>query len=103
SHPPPGHAHPLSLHDALPISSPFRLLRGGRTRSAQAFQGRFHGPFDALVDVTDARQAARHYPTKSLQLPTGRSRKGRRANVDLRSEEHTSELQSRENLVYRLL
>src|SRR5690606_42143077 len=67
----------LSLHDALPISSG-RCLRGparrGRLRSSR-LRGRY-------ADVRSGHSV----PPKSV-----------------RSEEHTSELQSRENLVCRLL
>src|SRR3712207_9034542 len=67
----------LSLHDALPISAP------GRRRGCQA---RLHR----------SRAAAPEIP---------RRRDGVRARSDggARSEEHTSELQSRQYLVCRLL
>src|SRR3989442_11847623 len=72
----------LSLHDALPISRPQPPLRwcagGGRDRRAPA-RGR----------------AAR-------TTSPGRGRPARRPAVT-RSEEHTSELQSRPHLVCRLL
>src|SRR3712207_7063759 len=67
----------LSLHDALPISRGRGLLRG------------------------DARRCA------SLPRPRARRRRARSRDAvhraRLRSEEHTSELQSRQYLVCRLL
>src|SRR3712207_8489283 len=69
----------LSLHDALPIS--VRLLRRlGRP------------PAPPGADEPDVRQQARH--------PVGQLVADR---PPLRSEEHTSELQSRQYLVCRLL
>src|SRR5690606_41945586 len=72
----------LSLHDALPISPPAgrrpRRTRGGR-RSGR-------------------RGTTRSAPTEQSRGSGGDPRCGR-----ARSEEHTSELQSRENLVCRLL
>src|SRR5690606_40843176 len=84
----------LSLHDALPISAR-DVLRA--------------------IDATDTdwsrkwKLASPPCPTRSL--PAGRcvrryrgiSPFGNRAGSRSRSEEHTSELQSRENLVCRLL
>src|SRR5436305_9844888 len=80
----------LSLHDALPISRsaprPLATRRAsGGTRAARAA----------------SRRAARtgRGPTRPGNTP--RTRPGRRAGG--RSEEHTSELQSRPHLVCRLL
>src|SRR5690606_41751638 len=77
----------LSLHDALPISArgrctaiastSVRVRRSRRTPSARAV-------------------------VRSPRARTPRSDSGR-GTVSARSEEHTSELQSRENLVCRLL
>src|SRR5690606_41426757 len=68
----------LSLHDALPICCSFHPDHRLAQRAAGAAAGRGRGRFD---------------------------RRGRGAGSGrlLRSEEHTSELQSRENLVCRLL
>src|SRR5204862_7663258 len=82
---PPPDIHTLSLHDALPIYSD--LLGGGVSRPC----GKRFGA------------GLRRWPQPRRILRAGRSRFlegcGRRA----RSEEHTSELQSRRELVCRLL
>src|SRR5690606_40248748 len=79
--PPPTPLSPLSLHDALPIS-------GAPALQAAAARGKhdFVGP--AFLE----------------QQPGGAARGvAARLRLAARSEEHTSELQSRENLVCRLL
>src|SRR5690606_40097720 len=81
----------LSLHDALPISGE---QWGARQRAA----GR-----------PDRGAAGRTGPAAGLRAPRGGPGRrpdrgiGRGGGPDARSEEHTSELQSRENLVCRLL
>src|SRR5690606_41341917 len=81
--PPPPLTHPLSLHDALPILHPLEALRG----EGRIMHGRRQGVGHGIADHPgDAGGTVDHRP-----LPC------------LRSEEHTSELQSRENLVCRLL
>src|SRR5690606_41836407 len=91
----------LSLHDALPISlhagiGPFQgLLRRRREHGVQT-----HGVGAVLVDgflrVDTVVFRLRHFAhAGSLQRQT--------IAAAFRSEEHTSELQSRENLVCRLL
>src|SRR5690606_40924563 len=69
----------LSLHDALPI---FGVCRPGHARLGQTDRS-----------ATGLRVAGRGRRALPVVLPAGQSR----------SEEHTSELQSRENLVCRLL
>src|SRR5690606_40877512 len=82
----------LSLHDALPISCRARPgSRGGRPRRARPSRcggGRARG----RPPPPSPPPACRCRPA-SCRRPPGRGR----------SEEHTSELQSRENLVCRLL
>src|SRR5690606_41792974 len=82
------HFSTLSLHDALPILYLVHLVKDGCHHLVTAdFSGRLGGllhiatPRIVLVDGIDARTEL----------------------TRLRSEEHTSELQSRENLVCRLL
>src|SRR5439155_19239075 len=82
--------YPLSLHDALPISpAPRRRARDGGDRPWRARRSRQ----GAAVD----RRAGRR-----RRAGAGRPRRPARAPAR-RSEEHTSELQSRGHLVCRLL
>src|SRR5207302_10367789 len=82
--------YPLSLHDALPI---FRIRQGALDPADQALQFllpslvKFAGLLPRLLE-----QTLRFF--LDLAQPGGGGP---------RSEEHTSELQSRENLVCRLL
>src|SRR5690606_41561733 len=97
SHPAPPPPPPLSLHDALPI-----WLRGSRQvtrilpeKEAAPLSARLRpAPFPLI-------------PASPPQRPLRRRRRDRRGgevpSAGARSEEHTSELQSRENLVCRLL
>src|SRR5690606_41701189 len=89
---------PLSLHDALPISN-----RAGQ-RSAPTSLG--------LPAARPGFAAIRPRPTETVASPAApwrwrrgcvRVPGGPTTSQDHRSEEHTSELQSRENLVCRLL
>src|SRR5699024_11481711 len=98
SHP----SHPPSLHDALPIFTTtvetdqplcnFQLLPSITTHAAK------HSPLTELTARVLHRTAGRCYSTtrhaSSHHLGSG---------VAIRSEEHTSELQSRFDLVCRLL
>src|SRR5690606_41980222 len=98
SAPPASVACPLSLHDALPIS-PFRRRVGLRplpVASQRVLVGRIdpsqppltlHLGQDEVLHVLLLRRGPGHL----------------KCDVTGRSEEHTSELQSRENLVCRLL
>src|SRR5690606_40597966 len=92
----------LSLHDALPI--PQRGHAPMRRDALETGDDRHPAILEALVklggvDLHDPRRAMgvigadRHLP----------ARKAARLDTHFRSEEHTSELQSRENLVCRLL
>src|SRR5690606_42050041 len=84
----------LSLHDALPICPAGGGQRAGclRQRPVPSFHGghRLEGQRRAGGGHPD------HGPHPSPRLPV-------RGGGEGRSEEHTSELQSRENLVCRLL
>src|SRR5690606_40264411 len=93
----------LSLHDALPIS-----LKDAKAEKAIREYEKRHG---VKVDRTDADALA--VVIKDIEDEEGDLKRGRRElekEADplikkfkaLRSEEHTSELQSRENLVCRL-
>src|SRR5690606_40657307 len=76
----------LSLHDALPISASRQWGNIKRARECALFD------INAVNAVTVATIAM-----------LGRINDGSPIHKRLRSEEHTSELQSRENLVCRLL
>src|SRR5690606_42034554 len=79
----------LSLHDALPIC----LMRRERAVPANPARLRFaRSPRQATITACHCVLCAAGSPRRA---PPGRS--------PSRSEEHTSELQSRENLVCRLL
>src|SRR5690606_40176436 len=85
--PAPTDIYPLSLHDALPIWIGILAPRLARRQS--------RGRARSLHPRLDARSA---------RLSVAARRRGwRRSGGGGRSEEHTSELQSRENLVCRLL
>src|SRR5207244_12859046 len=82
---PPPHIYTLSLHDALPIS----LVQANR----------------AITGVDRERLASAIHLATNLG-PFERAFHGHRdaqADVPIRSEEHTSELQSPDHLVCRLL
>src|SRR5690606_41708379 len=94
--PAPAVLSPLSLHDALPISL---LGRAYAERASNDYK---------LADLA----AARRHIARALQLLEGvddpdlllvTQQQDAIYADDARSEEHTSELQSRENLVCRLL
>src|SRR5690606_40708497 len=90
--PPPTTPYTLSLHDALPISLDVDPQSSG-TRH------RLVPDFLRAVDSRIAGPLHEHH-----RLEPGVAMRGiHPAQQRLRSEEHTSELQSRENLVCRLL
>src|SRR5690349_24038948 len=90
AHHAPAHIYSLSLHDALPI---YGLVshREARVRAAD--------PLLRHAALDQRRRRGRHRPGAGVRV--------RHELVDLfavrRSEEHTSELQSRRDLVCRLL
>src|SRR5690606_40962753 len=91
--PPPTHQyHTLPLHDALPIAVARHPSRGDAALRGAAPATRHL----SVVDTGQRRLRARR--GRTARTPPGMARADR-----LRSEEHTSELQSRENLVCRLL
>src|SRR5205085_11788314 len=97
--PHPSEIYTLSLHDALPIyaRSPRRSSPGGSglPGCARALRvGRPYPPADAGVGPG---------PPETLAGPPGDPRLHFCPPGPIRSEEHTSELQSQSNLVCRLL
>src|SRR5690606_41926498 len=93
----------LSLHDALPIFVAVGLAFGGASQ-VQALRSERWQLNPAITErgrpARQVRQVVeRCLRPEKLRKEDGRATNGRAA----RSEEHTSELQSRENLVCRLL
>src|SRR5690349_24861867 len=74
----------LSLHDALPISSPWYRYRAWQVPASPA-------PWNQCP------------PERSSRSRSPRAKPENGWNAPARSEEHTSELQSRRDLVCRLL
>src|SRR5690606_40393322 len=93
----------LSLHDALPICGvASRHVDSGSGRLLSSSCGTMDvvaGPSERMLALLSLLQARRDWPghvlAQRLDVTT--------RTVRRRSEEHTSELQSRENLVCRLL
>src|SRR5699024_12796317 len=83
----------LSLHDALPIYRGLRIHRGLGSAVPPASQ--FHVPDEWLRGYPRLHLDRRSFAVWPRQNRTGTNR--------TRSEEHTSELQSRFDLVCRLL
>src|SRR5690606_42157840 len=90
---PPPSIYPLSLHDALPI-----LHAGGAAANL---------PGDvSIADINAQRYLLSLSGSRLFVWLKSRAQlrlTSQYSNDELRSEEHTSELQSRENLVCRLL
>src|SRR5690606_41981864 len=85
--------YPLSLHDALPISAPDASQEEWMAWVNQAERGTIEWQRRAQA-ANEARRA------EAVAMKEGEKDA---AQFTERSEEHTSELQSRENLVCRLL
>src|SRR5207302_8635558 len=85
--PPTPEIHPLSLHDALPILHGPDRRHAGDLPQRELHRGR--------------RARGRRRDPRARRI--ARAADARRPRRVRRSEEHTSELQSRENLVCRLL
>src|SRR5690606_41364501 len=83
--------YPLSLHDALPISTRARADHD----DAAALR--------ALVQVAEVVGGRAVHVVAHSECTSSTMRVRTAGSVSGRSEEHTSELQSRENLVCRLL
>src|SRR5690606_42111366 len=93
--PSPPRLYPLSLHDALPISSI------GRSTLRRLSRGR-RGCVPT-VSTTGSETAAGSNAGFASSAGSSNAELPEVSLVVNRSEEHTSELQSRENLVCRLL
>src|SRR5690606_40159556 len=94
---------PFSLHDALPIYSVFPYIRILRKVNTQPSSILAPAPSSFRLLTEAERQAS--LQAAMAALPQGQDIwiYGYGSLIWRRSEEHTSELQSRENLVCRLL
>src|SRR5207248_6677484 len=93
----------LSLHDALPILA---LSSGECQGILAAFSSRLQVPGSSVLQSPCAQGVLcrrRRRPPAARAAGGGRDPPGRQARGHLRSEEHTSELQSPYDLVCRLL
>src|SRR5690606_41683007 len=91
---PPQHP-PLSLHDALPIFGLASYAAAGIAKSEPMLTGLTAFSYSARTAILPFMFI---FNTQLLLIGIGNT-----FQLILRSEEHTSELQSRENLVCRLL
>src|SRR5690606_41646624 len=96
-HTSPTHIYTLSLHDALPIYIDHLLVVTFTNAAAAEMRGRIGKAIDEklLKEPDNVHLQKQISLLQSAQITTIHS--------FCRSEEHTSELQSRENLVCRLL
>src|SRR5690606_39347901 len=92
SDPPTPQTYTLSLHDALPI------WKRERSRRAPCARTSFRRTGTRSRSTSIAYTSGRNIPRTLTRRTSSSTRRPRP-----RSEEHTSELQSRENLVCRLL
>src|SRR5262249_60731624 len=99
THLPTPYSRPLPLHDALPISAHrlqrFPLGPAGASGTAAGAAGAVAGPFAPGQQVCRRQRGAKEMARATWKPHT--------KHGELRSEEHTSELQSLTNLVCRLL
>src|SRR5690606_41054554 len=92
--PPTTEIYTLSLHDALPILGDMYIVNKSDLEGAAAL---YHTIVDLIGDTE------RKPTVVKASAKTGKGIRELAKSIDKRSEEHTSELQSRENLVCRLL
>src|SRR5690606_40257144 len=102
-HPHPTTLHPSALHDALPILSPPR----GRIRRLAATNRARRGAMPRIFVAVPVEESVRANIAGLRAVPAPQLRwvaeHQYHITLRFRSEEHTSELQSRENIVCRLL
>src|SRR5690606_40593108 len=88
----PTSLYTLSLHDALPILG----MRTNRSQDSRTSRPKPLSSPPTTTAMGPVRSASHNVCSPAMSAPTTQSPRSR-------SEEHTSELQSRENLVCRLL
>src|SRR5436305_845978 len=102
SAPSPRHISPLSLHDALPISTWQKLGDYDVALTPEFFRAlAIHGALTLHVDLLRGQNA--HHVVEAVFKAAARALGAATGLDPRRSEEHTSELQSRPHLVCRLL
>src|SRR5690606_41827189 len=94
---------PRSLHDALPISGSIRSVRILAVIVAAGARGSLNATRGTPAGNLNDQLERRGWRFSSTIAAPGTISAGRMPTAEPRSEEHTSELQSRENLVCRLL
>src|SRR5439155_22231712 len=97
--------HTKLYSSLFPYTTLFRSGRGNRARRAKKSRARNCPFFNRLLDlyVSVSRAFGFHVPQSCESLLERTARRKRGAGRPQRSEEHTSELQSRGHLVCRLL
>src|SRR5207302_5720986 len=103
--PAPGHQplRPRSLHDALPICREEATAALYRLKSALERLEHRRESAQALLERLQADPPLARSPERERLLEEARLARERLGALERKSEEHTSELQSREKLVCRLL
>src|SRR5690606_42123546 len=92
----------LSLHDALPICMPMPITRQTRPVTSETSRTEFAASA-TIIDDSVTPNPVRLTMLTRICAPASNTPIITSALPASRSEEHTSELQSRENLVCRLL
>src|SRR5690606_41965763 len=98
--PPTTVSYALSLHDALPI---YREMLLEKRRHIDRLLETIDKTIQHLEGETDMTAEEKFEAFKEKLIEDNERRFGAEIREKYRSEEHTSELQSRENLVCRLL
>src|SRR5690606_41486266 len=101
--PAPAHSYTLSLHDALPISGTSVATNAILLNFIRLVPSGASGNIASQRPERLARYRLECSRTQNIDPGPAWPRAGETHMSETRSEEHTSELQSRENLVCRLL
>src|SRR5690606_41632733 len=98
----PSELYTLSLHDALPICQGFQKIKWQVSSSAHGFMLRNMAATGGPVESVQIDLAVNRIVFQKGEMEDREFQQFLRSLLDaffIRSEEHTSELQSRENLV----